>query len=277
MLEIGTSPPTAVCIFVADARLARPSHARPITGADTPARVCRRCTAPVPRPCASIQSVRVITRRYNAASNANTRSRASNRSCATHVAAPPYRRPQCGVAMAQTPRKTPDSTAKASRRPRVPRWPREGARFAAVLAERRIGKTEFAEKLGRRYHTIHRWTRGFEFGPEHQSEAAAALSLAADAFVVPMSASERRARETRAVLERFAARCPIAQSLTPAQWLVLRSVRFCADEVRPSVALYEAWSFALKGAIRNDEEMRVADENEAIDETLAHKPPLRRQ
>jgi hypothetical protein len=179
--------------------------------------------------------------------------------------------------MAEKPRKAPDSTAKARRGPRMPRWQREGERLAAILLERKLGKTEFAEQLGRRYHTIHRWTLGYEFGPKRQAEAAFKLELAPDAFTAPPTASERRARETRAVLERFERSRPIAQSLTPEEWLVLRSIDFCSDKIRPSVAIYEAFAFAIKGGIRDDEVQSVAEENEALDESLSHKPPLRRK
>lgn len=65
MLEIATLRPVAMCIFVALARLALPSHARAITGNETSATMCNRWREP--HPCASSHFVSVITPRYNAA------------------------------------------------------------------------------------------------------------------------------------------------------------------------------------------------------------------
>lgn len=162
------------------------------------------------------------------------------------------------------------------RGPRSPLWREEGARFGAVLADRKIGKTAFGITLGRPFHTIHRWTKGFEFGPERQQEAAHALDLPSDAFVVPL-AGQGRERHTRAVLARFRATRPLAASLDEAQWQVLRSIRFDEESLRPTVAFYETVAAALMGAIRVDEIVDVATENAALDDALAHKPPLRRR
>lgn len=165
-------------------------------------------------------------------------------------------------------------TPRKPRAPRVPHWVKEGERLAAVLAARSIGQTEFAESIGRKFHTVHRWCKGFEFGPENQAIAALALDLPTDAFESDL---KRRERQTRAVLARFKERSSVAASLGEADWLVLRSIRFQDASLRPSVAFYEAVAWALKGAIRVDEIMTVAEENAALDEALAHKPPLRRR
>lgn len=162
------------------------------------------------------------------------------------------------------------------RGPRLPRWKQEGERLEAILIERKIGKTEFAESLGRKFHTVFRWTKGFEFGPKNQADAARQLDLPVDVFAAP-NAVKRRERETRNVLAQFAETKPIAKSLTPDEWQVLRSVRFDGDRLRPSMAFFEAMAFALKGAIRFDEIDSVAEENAALDESLSHKPPLRRR
>jgi transcriptional regulator with XRE-family HTH domain len=167
-----------------------------------------------------------------------------------------------------------EKTPKTERAPRVPHWQREGARLAAILTERGIGQTEFAERLGRKFHNVHRWTRGYEFTPQNQAVAARELGLPPDAF---QGVTQKRERHTRAVLAQFTARCPIAASLTEEEWHVLRSIRFHDATLRPSIAFFEAVSYALKGAIRIDEIQTVAEENAALDESLAHKPPLRRK
>jgi hypothetical protein len=145
-----------------------------------------------------------------------------------------------------------------------------------VLAERGIGKTEFAVRIGRKFHTVHRWCLGFEFGPDNQRTAAYALELAADAFEAP-DAAKRRERHARGVLSRFRATRPVAAGLSDADWQVLRSIKFHDDGLQPTVAFYEAVSFALLGAIRVDEVMTVSAQNSALDESLSHKPPLKKR
>jgi hypothetical protein len=158
----------------------------------------------------------------------------------------------------------------------MPLWVDEGKRLAAELVKRGIGKTAFAEQLRCRFHTIHRWCTGFEFGPENQGIAARALGMAPDAFEAP-NAVKRREKHTRAVLAEFRDTRPIAARLSDADWHVLRSIRFHDEGLRPTVAFFEAVAFALAGAIPVDEVMSVAADNLAIDEALSHKPPLRKR
>jgi hypothetical protein len=167
-------------------------------------------------------------------------------------------------------------TTHKPRGPRLPLWLEEGERLAAILAERNIGKTAFAERLGRRFHTIHRWCSGYEFGPENQATAARELELPVDAFEAP-NADKRREKHTRKILATFKATRPVAAGLSDADWQVLKSIKFHDDGLRPTVAFFEAVAFALMGAIRVDEVMSIAADNLAIDETLSHKPPLRRR
>jgi transcriptional regulator with XRE-family HTH domain len=162
------------------------------------------------------------------------------------------------------------------RGPRTPRWAREGERLAKILADRGIGQTQFGERIGRKFHTVHRWCKGFEFGPDNQTVAAQALDLPPDAFATP-NATKRREREARAVFERFLNEKPIAETLTTEELQILSSIRFLGPGIRPTVAFFESVSYALKGAIRVDEIMSVAEENAALDESIAHKPPLRRK
>jgi hypothetical protein len=173
-------------------------------------------------------------------------------------------------------RKAPATPPPKPRGPRVAQWAEEGRRLAALLTKRGIGKTAFGEQIGRKFHTVHRWCLGFEFGPDNQRTAANALNEPPDVFEDPSSAV-RRARHTRAVLEEFRATRPVANKLSAADWSVLRSIRFHADGLRPTVAFYEAVALALIHAIPVDEIMRVAADNSAIDATLAHKPPLKRR
>jgi hypothetical protein len=173
-------------------------------------------------------------------------------------------------------RKPPTPQPPKVRGPRVAQWVEEGRRLAALLAKRGIGKTAFGEQIGRKFHTIHRWCLGYEFHPNNQRVAAAALNEPLDVFEDPTSAV-RRARHTRAVLEEFRGASPVAKKLGPADWSVLRSIRFHADGLRPTVAFYEAVALALIHAIPVDEILSVAADNSAIDATLAHKPPLKRR
>jgi hypothetical protein len=154
-------------------------------------------------------------------------------------------------------------------------WLKEGERFASVLAERGIGKSEYAAQIEHEYYHVHRWTLGYAFGPDNQAIAARGLDLPDDAFAAPDDAAQREL-ETAAVLKRFE-REPIASALTEADWNVIRSIRFHDAALRPSVAFYTAVAFALKGAIRVDEIAAVAAANAALDESLSHKPPLRRR
>lgn len=159
---------------------------------------------------------------------------------------------------------------------RSPLWIEEGRRFAAILREKEIGQTEFASRIGRKFHNVHRWTRGYEFDADNQALAARELELPPDAFAAP-NAGRHREREARVVLAQFQAEKPIAQSLSQAELAVLKSIRFHDAAPRPSVAFFEAVAFALKGAMGVDEIMSVAEENAALDEALSHKPPLRRR
>lgn len=162
------------------------------------------------------------------------------------------------------------------RGPRVPRWQKEGERFARTLVERGIGQTEFGERIGRKFHTIHRWGKGFEFGPEKQAQAAQALDLPPDAFAVP-NLAKRRERETRLVLERFLAERPIAETLTTEELQILSSIRFLGSGIKASVSFFESVAYALKGAIRVDEILSAAEENAAFEESASHKGSPRRK
>jgi hypothetical protein len=189
----------------------------------------------------------------------------------------------------KTPRKQP------KREPRQPGWLKEGKRLAALLKSRKIGRTDFAIWCGVGYHNVYRWCAGFEFTPDNQAIACAALGLEPDALTHahperhpldtasprpttrPVRVSvQRRDTEARAVLELFKQR-PIAAHLTPEHWNLIRSIRFIDAAIRPSVALYEAVALALLGAIPLDEIVDVAELNAELDRTLALKPPLRRR
>jgi hypothetical protein len=155
-------------------------------------------------------------------------------------------------------------------------WQEQGKRFGDLLVERGIGKTNFAAEHGLAYYHVHRWTLGYAFGPENQAIAARGLNLPDNAFETPDEARTREL-ETRAVLKRFEREAPVAAALTEADWGVLRSIRFHDAALRPSIAFFTAVAFALKGAIRLDEVASVTAENAALDDALAHKPPLRRR
>jgi hypothetical protein len=189
--------------------------------------------------------------------------------------------------MARDPRSKAAKTPQKSSTKREPRWLVQGARFADALAKRDLKPADFARKHDVRYMYVNRWVRGFDFPPARQAFAATALGLAPNAFD-PASEELREAahtaqmlarREAEAahVLEAFATTKPIAASLTPADWRILRSIRFLDATVRPSVAFFEAVAYALKGAIRVDEILTYASENDELDRTLSDKPPLRRR
>ena len=166
-----------------------------------------------------------------------------------------------------------DTKPPTKRPKRVPRWQREGKLLAAFLLERNIGKSDFAKKLNRKYLAIHQWTEGYGFEPANQVAAARLLGLADDAFgstPPPETTSTRRAlrdfRKTR-----------LGQSLTPAQWRVLQSMRFDDETFPPSVAMFESVAWALKGAIRLDEILPLGTRNAEIDQQVSHTRPRKKR
>ncbi len=164
----------------------------------------------------------------------------------------------------------------------------QGARFAAALRERGLTPASFARQHGLKYRWVNRWVRGHDFPPARQAQAAHLLGgLPLDAFdpasvelreaVARQEVIARRQAETERVLEAFAARCPIAAALTPSDWRALRSMKFHDGDLRPSVAMFEVFAYGLKGAVRVDEMLSAAEENAALDDSLAAKPPLKRR
>lgn len=154
-------------------------------------------------------------------------------------------------------------------------------RLRRLLAERELGQTAFAriveETTGTKcgFHNVHRWLNGKEFTARNQERAARALGLAADYFRAPNEAMQRE-REAREALEQFLA-TDYGRSLTPPQVEVLKTVRFLDPRMRTTPAFYEALAAAVRGHIRMDEVLTVASDNAALDESLAHKPPLKRR
>lgn len=153
-------------------------------------------------------------------------------------------------------------------------WLKEGERLARLLKSKNVGKTEFARSIGREFHTVHRWTKGYEFGPENQGIAALQLNVPPDHFAAP-SAAEKRDRATREALEQFTKQWPpMAAALSDADWQVMRSVRFPDPRVQASAEFFRGLAFALLGALRFDELEQSIAENVELSNSLARKPPL---
>jgi hypothetical protein len=156
-----------------------------------------------------------------------------------------------------------------------------GPLLKAILTERGIRPTDFARRIGRKYHNVARWFNDREFTPENRGLCTAELGLPLHTFGEAVAArgedEERLVREAEVVFAAFLNSRPIAAALTAEDREVLESIRFAHKSIRPTVAFYEAVAFALRGAIRVDEILTVAEENARLDRALAHKPPLKRR
>lgn len=187
----------------------------------------------------------------------------------------------------------PSDASKPARKRRPAHWEAEGRRLATILEERKIRPSTFARSIDRAYYHVYRWRRGLEFTPENQAICCTALGLPpgtlADRNAVriarehagsapPLTSPTARQAEldAREALEAFS-RTPLAATLSPAQWSVLRSMRFYDPTLRPSVALYNSVAYALHGAIRVDEIASIAAVNSTLDDSLARKPRLPRR
>lgn len=189
--------------------------------------------------------------------------------------------------MPRGPRPGAENTPQKSTSSREPRWLVQAARFGHALKQRGLSPPDFARQSGLKYVWVNRWIRGFDFPPARQAQAAEALGLPLDAFdpaseelratAARRETVARREAEAARVLEAFTERCPIAKALTPSDWRVLRSIKFLDADLRPSVAFFEAVAYALRGAIRVDEILSVAEENAELDDSLSRKPPLTRR
>ncbi len=160
--------------------------------------------------------------------------------------------------------------------------PSPGELLRRLLDERGLSKSGFARAVrdttGQEcaYHNVYRWCRDREFTLDNQRRAARTLGLPLDYFARPDAAAERD-RETRETLELFLATRPVAQSLTPEQVEVLRSIRFPTDADHPTVSFFESVAFALRGLIRTDEILPLAEKNAKLERTLPEKPPHKRR
>jgi hypothetical protein len=155
-----------------------------------------------------------------------------------------------------------------------------GQVLSRLLAERGWGKTDFAAKLAEHckvsceYRNVHRWTKDKEFNEKNQTNAARTLGVSRDIFQSPDLDLERRLRVER-TLEKARRNSQVIRDLDPEAYQVLRTITFESDRILPTVAFFESVAYALRSLIRDDEIVPTAVVNARLDESLAHKPPLR--
>lgn len=156
-----------------------------------------------------------------------------------------------------------------------------GALLRAILDERNERYGAFAARIGVRYHNVQRWMANREFTPENKGICCVALDLPLDTFgddaiLTRVEAAASIRLETKQILDQWLRESPNARGLHRDDIAVMRSVQF-AGRVRPSAEFYDALAYALRGAIRVDEILAVEDDNRAVAESLARKPPLPRR